>query len=52
MKEEGVIHKSLRQKFHFLPQDLGMIFQTLVIILPIFRFSNTKTNFLKSLSKN
>ena len=33
MKEEGQIYKTLPQIFEFLPGDLVMIFQSLVIIL-------------------
>ena len=36
MKEEGLIYKRLRQIFKFLPGDLVMIFQSLVMILPRF----------------
>ena len=39
MKEEGQIHKTLPQIFKFLPRDLVMIFQSLVMILhPFFDF--------------
>ena len=36
MKEEGLIYKMLPQIFYFLPRDLVMIFQSLVIFLPRF----------------
>ena len=36
MKEEGPIYKTLPQIFKFLPRDLVMIFQSLVMILPHF----------------
>ena len=36
MKEEGLIYKTLPQIFQFLPGDLVMIFQSLVIFLPRF----------------
>ena len=36
MKEDGLIYKSLRQVFKFLPGDLVMIFQRLVMNLPRF----------------
>ena len=36
MKEEGTIYKTLPQIFQFLPRDLVMIFQSLVMILPRF----------------
>ena len=36
MKEEGQIYKTLPQIFQFLPRDLVMIFQSLVMILPRF----------------
>ena len=36
MKEEGEIYKTLPQIFLFLPGDLVMIFQSLVMILPCF----------------
>ena len=39
MKKEGLIYKTLPQIFNFLPGDLVMIFQSLVIFLPrIFDF--------------
>ena len=34
MKVEGLIYKMLPQIFEFLPRDLVMIFQSLVMILP------------------
>ena len=34
MKEDGSIYKALPQIFYFLPWDLVMIFQSLVMILP------------------
>ena len=34
--KEGLIYKALPQIFSFLPRDLVMIFQSLVIILPRF----------------
>ena len=36
MTEEGQIYKKLPQIFYFLPRDLVMIFQSLVMILPRF----------------
>ena len=36
MKEEGLIYKNMPQIFLFLPRDLVMIFQSLVIFLPRF----------------
>ena len=36
MKEERQIYKTLPQIFQFLPRDLVMIFQSLVMILPRF----------------
>ena len=36
MKEEGQFYKRLPQMFYFLPRDLVMIFQSLVIISPRF----------------
>ena len=36
MKEEGQIYKKFPQIFQFLPRDLVMIFQCLVLILPRF----------------
>ena len=36
MKEEGQIYNMLPQIFKFLPWDLVMIFQSLVMILPRF----------------
>ena len=36
MKEEGLIYKILPQILKFLARDLGMIFQKLVTILPLF----------------
>ena len=36
MKEEGQIYKGLPQIFQYLPRDLVMIFQSLVMILPRF----------------
>ena len=36
MKEEGYIYKKLPQIFKFLPRDLVMIFESLVMILPRF----------------
>ena len=36
MKEERHIYKAMRQSFKFLPRDLVMIFQSLVMILPRF----------------
>ena len=36
MKEEEQIYKILPQIFQFLPRDLVMIFQSLVMILPCF----------------
>ena len=42
MKEEGQIYKTLPQIFQFLPRDLVMIFQSLVMILP--RFFDCKHN--------
>ena len=36
MKEEGLIYKTVPQFFKFLPSDLVMIFQSLVIFLPRF----------------
>ena len=40
MKKEGLINKTMRWIFKFLPWDLVMIFQSLVMILP--RFSTLK----------
>ena len=36
MRDEGLIYKELPQIFQFLPGDLVMIFQSLVMILPPF----------------
>ena len=36
LKEQGLIYKILPQIFYFLPEDLFMIFQSLVTILPPF----------------
>ena len=36
MKEEGEISQKEPQIFQFLPRDLVMVFQSLVIILPRF----------------
>ena len=36
MEKEGQIYKNLPQVFQFLPRDLVMIFQSLVMILPRF----------------
>ena len=36
MKDDGSIYKKLPQIFQFLPGDLDMIFQSLVMILPRF----------------
>ena len=36
MKAEGQIYKTTPQIFYFLPKDLVMIFQSLVMILPRF----------------
>ena len=49
MKEEGQVSKLLPQIFSFLPQDLVMIFQSLVTILPRFFDLETKA---KPLGKN
>ena len=51
MKEEGQIYKMLPQIFKFLPWDLVMIFQSLVMILPRFFFRLWKI-LTKSLGKN
>ena len=47
MKEQGQMYKRLPKNFQFVPQDLVIIFQSLVMIL--LRFSTTIT---KSLGKN
>ena len=36
MKEEGEFYKNMPQIFLFLPRDLVVIFQSLVMILPHF----------------
>ena len=36
MKEEGLIYQTLPQIFYFLPRDLVMVVQSLVMILPRF----------------
>ena len=50
MKEEGQIYKTLPQLFKFLPRDLDMIFQSLVMILP--RFFRLWKTITKSQGKN
>ena len=50
MKEEGHICKAMPQIFKFLPRDLLMIFQSLVVILP--RFFRLWKTITKSLGKN
>ena len=50
VKEEGQIYKTLPQIFKFLPWDLVMIFQSLVMILP--RFFRLWKTITKSLGKN
>ena len=49
MKEEGQIYKSCL-RFFFLPNDLVMIFQSLVMILP--HFSTSKGQILKNLRQH
>ena len=44
MKEEGLIYKPLPQMFQFLPRDLVMVFQSLVMIF--FRFFNFERPYL------